>query len=62
MIYKVKVQAHITIPYEETISVFARNEKEARAMAREGFKEIVEEKYENVYYECTHIEECVKCQ
>lgn len=61
MTFKVKINSQVTIFQEETIFVCANDETEAKEMAEEGFREIMDAKFGWADYDTTNIEECVKC-
>lgn len=60
-IFKVKMTSFVTILQEETISVGAIDEADAKAMAKEAFAQIMEEKHGYADFDEVHIEECVEC-
>jgi hypothetical protein len=60
-IFKVRLNAHVTIFQEEVISVGAINEEDAKAMAKEAFAQIMDEKHGWADFDEAHIEECVEC-
>ena len=45
MIYRMRVHGQPTIFYEDEISVKADNPEEAAEMAKDGFREILEERF-----------------
>lgn len=60
-IFKVRVSSHVTILQEETISVGAIDETDAKAMAKEAFAQIMDEKHGWADFDEIKIEECVEC-
>ena len=60
MIYRVRCGAHITIYEGEVISVCADSIDEAKEMAEEGFREIMDEKYSWVDIDEVNFEEIVE--
>ena len=59
-IFKVRVSSHVTILEEDTFSVGAIDEADARQMAKEAFDEAMDAKYGWCDYDDIHIEECVE--
>ena len=60
-IFKVKMTSFVTILQEETVSVGAINEEDAKAMAKEAFAQIMDEKHGWADFDEIKIEECVEC-
>lgn len=60
-IFRVKLNAHVTIFQEEVISVGAINEDDAKTMAKEAFAQIMDEKHGWADFDEVYIEECVEC-
>jgi hypothetical protein len=60
-IFKVRLNAHVTIFQEEIISVGAIDEEDAKAMAKEAFAQAMDEKHGWADFDEVHIEECVEC-
>ena len=61
MIYRMRVNGQPTIFYEDEISVKADSPEEAAEMAKEAFKEILEERFGWVDIDTIFTEE-LKCQ
>ena len=59
--FKVQVSSHVTILEEDTFSVGAIDEADARQMVKEAFNEAMNAKYGWCDYDDVHIEECVEC-
>ena len=59
--FKVQVSSHVTIYEEDTFSVGAIDEADARQMAKEAFYEEMNAKSGWCDYDDVHIEECVEC-
>ena len=62
MIYRVKLDGHITIYREDVISVSASSPEEAAEMAHEAFVAAANEEYGWADCDETFIRECVECQ
>ena len=61
MIYQIKVHGQPTIFYEDVVSVKANSPEEAKAMAQEAFKEILDERFGWADIDTIFTEE-LKCQ
>lgn len=59
-IFQVLSTAYVTILEKDIISVAAANEADAHEMAKDAFKEAMNEKYGWCDYDDIHIEECVE--